>query len=129
IPQPAEQRLFEQFGLRYQEGYGLTEPAAPTHSYPLERPKQQFLGILYMSTDARVVNRVTLEEMPIGESGEIVTHGPEVFQGYWKRPDATAAAFVEIDGKRFFRTGDMGRMDEEGYFFITDRLKRMINAS
>jgi acyl-CoA synthetase (AMP-forming)/AMP-acid ligase II len=52
-----------------------------------------------------------------------------VFQGYWKRPDATAAAFVEFEGKRFFRSGDLGRMDEEGYFFITDRLKRMINAS
>ena len=52
-----------------------------------------------------------------------------VFRGYWRRPDATAAAFVEADGMRFFRTGDLGRMDEEGYFFLTDRLKRMINAS
>ncbi|MBQ1764854.1 MAG: AMP-binding protein, partial [Aquincola sp.] len=59
----------------------------------------------------------------------IVTHGPMVFKGYWKHPDATARAFIEIDGKPFFRTGDLGRMDEEGYFFITDRLKRMINAS
>ena len=52
-----------------------------------------------------------------------------VFNGYWGHPEATAAAFIELDGKRFFRTGDLGRMDEEGYFFITDRLKRMINAS
>jgi len=52
-----------------------------------------------------------------------------VFQGYWKHPEATRAAFVQIDGKAFFRTGDLGRMDDEGYFFITDRLKRMINAS
>ena len=66
--------------------------------------------------------------MPVGESGEIIIHGPEVFQGYWKRPDATAAAFVEFEGKRFFRSGDLGRMDEDGYFFMTDRLKRMINA-
>ena len=65
----------------------------------------------------------------MGESGEIVIHGPQVFQGYWKRPDETAKAFFELDGKRFFRSGDLGRMDEEGYFFITDRLKRMINAS
>jgi fatty-acyl-CoA synthase len=82
-----------------------------------------------MSTDARVVDPDTLKEMPIGESGEIIIHGPEVFQGYWKRPDATEAAFVEFEGKRFFRSGDMGRMDEDGYFFMTDRLKRMINAS
>ena len=52
-----------------------------------------------------------------------------VFKGYWGHPEATAAAFIELDGKRFFRTGDLGRRDEEGYFFITDRLKRMINAS
>ena len=52
-----------------------------------------------------------------------------VFKGYWGHPEATRAAFVEIDGKPFFRTGDLGRRDEEGYFFLTDRLKRMINAS
>ena len=52
-----------------------------------------------------------------------------MFQGYWKQPEATAQAFVEHDGKRFFRTGDLGYYDEEGYFFITDRLKRMINCS
>jgi fatty-acyl-CoA synthase len=67
--------------------------------------------------------------MPVGEVGEIVTHGPMVFKGYWGHPEATRAAFIEIDGKPYFRTGDLGRMDEEGYFFITDRLKRMINAS
>jgi fatty-acyl-CoA synthase len=129
MPQAAAQRLFEQYGLRYQEGYGLTETAAPSHAQPFEHPKQQCLGIPYMSSDSRVVDPETLQEMPMGESGEIITCGPEVFQGYWKRPDATAAAFVDFDGKRYFRTGDMGRVDEDGYFFMTDRLKRMINAS
>jgi fatty-acyl-CoA synthase len=52
-----------------------------------------------------------------------------VFKGYWGHPEATKAAFIDIHGKAFFRTGDLGRRDEEGYFFITDRLKRMINAS
>ena len=129
MPQAVAQRLFEQYGLNYIEGYGLTETAAPTHANPFNHPKQQCLGIPYMSTDSRVVDPDTLVEMPIGESGEIVSHGPEVFQGYWKRPEATAASFIELEGKRFFRTGDMGRMDEDGYFFMTDRLKRMINAS
>jgi len=129
MPQAVAQRLFEQYGLKYQEGYGLTETAAPSHTNPSDNPKQQCLGIPFMSTDARVVDPDTLAEMPIGESGEIIIHGPEVFQGYWKRPDATKAAFVEFEGKRFFRSGDMGRMDEDGYFFMTDRLKRMINAS
>ena len=129
MPQAVAQRLFEQYGLRYQEGYGLTETAAPSHAQPFDNPKQQCLGIPYMSSDSRVVDPETLREMPVGESGEIITCGPEVFQGYWKRPDATAAAFVDFDGKRYFRTGDMGRVDEDGYFFMTDRLKRMINAS
>ncbi|WP_213958337.1 long-chain fatty acid--CoA ligase [Variovorax sp. dw_954] len=129
MPQAIAQRLLDSYGLKYQEGYGLTETAAPSHANPFENPKQQCLGIPYMSTDSRVVDPETLQELPVGESGEIITHGPEVFQGYWKRPDATAAAFVEFEGKRFFRTGDMGRMDEDGYFFMTDRLKRMINAS
>jgi fatty-acyl-CoA synthase len=129
MPQAVAQRLLEQFGLRYIEGYGLTETAAPSHSNPPDHPKQQCLGIPFMSVDSRVVDPDTLKELPVGESGEIVTHGPMVFKGYWKRPDATAAAFFEMDGKTFFRTGDMGRVDEEGYFFMTDRLKRMINAS
>ncbi len=129
MPEAVAQRLFEQFGLRYVEGYGLTETAAPSHTNPPDAPKRQCLGVPFMSVDSRVVDPETLLELPVGESGEIVTCGPQVFKGYWKRPEATAAAFFEMDGKRFFRTGDMGRVDEEGYFFMTDRLKRMINAS
>jgi fatty-acyl-CoA synthase len=129
MPQAVAQRLLEQFGLQYVEGYGLTETAAPSHSNPPDRPKQQCLGIPFMSCDARVIDPETRAEMPVGEQGEIIVHGPMVFAGYWKQPEATAAAFIEFEGKRFFRTGDLGRVDEEGYFFITDRLKRMINAS
>jgi fatty-acyl-CoA synthase len=129
MPQAVAQRLLEQFDLRYSEGYGLTETAAPSHSNPPDDPKQQCLGIPYMSCDSRVVNPDTFEELPPGQQGEIIVHGPMVFDGYWKRPDATEAAFIDFEGKRFFRTGDLGYMDEEGYFFLTDRLKRMINAS
>ncbi len=129
MPQAVAQRLYEQFGLRYVEGYGLTETAAPSHSNPPDAPKQQCLGIPFMSTDARAIDPDTLAEMPTGEQGEIIIHGPEVFQGYWKRPDATEAAFIEFEGKRFFRSGDLGHVDADGYFFLTDRLKRMINAS
>ncbi|MFM7025825.1 MAG: long-chain fatty acid--CoA ligase [Limnohabitans sp.] len=129
MPEAVAQRLLEQFGLRYVEGYGLTETAAPSHTNPPDQPRQQCLGIPFISVDSRIVDPETLKEVPVGESGEIVTHGPQVFKGYWKRPEATAAAFFEMDGKSFFRTGDMGRMDEQGYFFMTDRLKRMINAS
>ncbi len=129
MPEAVAQRLLDQFGLKYIEGYGLTETAAPSHTNPSDAPKKQCLGIPFMSVDSRVVDPETLLELPQGESGEIVISGPQVFKGYWKRPDATASAFFERDGKSFFRSGDMGRIDEEGYFFMTDRLKRMINAS
>jgi fatty-acyl-CoA synthase len=129
MPQAVAQRLLDEFGLHFCEGYGLTETAAPSHANPSERPKLQCLGMPFFGVDSRVVDPVTLKELPPGEVGEIVTRGPMVFRGYWKNPEATAAAFVEVEGRRYFRTGDLGHMDAEGYFFITDRLKRMINAS
>jgi fatty-acyl-CoA synthase len=129
MPEAVAQRLLDQFGLRYIEGYGLTETAAPSHTNPPDAPKKQCLGIPILSVASRIVDPETLADLPQGESGEIVISGPQVFKGYWKRPDATASAFFERDGLRFFRSGDMGRIDEEGYFFMTDRLKRMINAS
>ena len=129
MPEAVAQKLFELFNLKYIEGYGLTETAAPSHTNPPDASKQQCLGIPFMSVDARVVDPETLQELPMGQSGEIVMSGPQVFKGYWKRPEATASAFFELDGKSFFRSGDMGRVDAEGYFFMTDRLKRMINAS
>ena len=69
MPQAVAQRLLEQFGLRYVEGYGLTETAAPSHSNPPDDPKQQCLGIPFMSCDARVVDPETLQEMPVGRAG------------------------------------------------------------
>ena len=129
MPQAVAQRLWEQYGLRFAEGYGLTETAAPSHSNPPDATKQQCLGVPFLNTDSRIIDPITLKEMPQGEQGEIIMSGPQNFKGYWKRPEATAAAFIEMDGKSFFRSGDLGRVDEDGYFFITDRLKRMINAS
>ncbi|MBC7730715.1 MAG: long-chain fatty acid--CoA ligase [Bacteriovorax sp.] len=129
MPQAVAQRLLDEFGLTFAEGYGLTETAAPSHANPPERAKLQCLGIPIFGVDSRVVDPLTLQEMPVGEVGEIITRGPMVFKGYWRHPEATKEAFVEHDGHTFFRTGDLGRMDEEGYFFMTDRLKRMINAS
>jgi fatty-acyl-CoA synthase len=129
MPFAVAERLQSEFGLTFAEGYGLTETAAPSHANPPDRAKLQCLGIPIFSVDSRVVDPLTLEELAPGEVGEIITRGPMVFTGYWKHPEATEAAFIDFDGRRFFRTGDLGRMDEEGYFFITDRLKRMINAS
>ena len=129
MPAAVSERLEQQFGLKYAEGYGLTETAAPSHSNPRHRPKRACLGIPVIGTSALIVDPLTLEPMPIGEQGEIVVSGPQVFNGYWKQPQATRDVFFEMDGLTWFRTGDLGRVDEEGYFFITDRLKRMINSS
>jgi fatty-acyl-CoA synthase len=129
MPHAVAQRLLDEFGLTFAEGYGLTETAAPSHANPPERAKLQCLGIPIFGVDSRVVDPLTLAELPVGEVGEIITRGPMVFKGYWRNPEATRDAFVEFEGRSFFRTGDLGRMDEEGYFFMTDRLKRMINAS
>jgi fatty-acyl-CoA synthase len=128
MPAAVAQRLAN-VGITYVEGYGLTETIGATHINPADHAKQQCLGIPIFDTDARVIDPTTLRELPPGEVGEIIMHGPQVFLGYWNKPDDTAQVFIELDGKRFFRSGDLGRMDEDGYFFIVDRLKRMINAS
>ena len=129
MPEALARKLEEVIGLPFVEGYGLSETMAPTHINPPQRPKRQCGGIPFYNTDARVIDPETLKELDPNEVGEIIVHGPQVFRGYWKQPEATAQAFVEHDGKRFFRTGDLGYYDEEGYFFITDRLKRMINCA
>ncbi|HEY0942261.1 MAG TPA: long-chain fatty acid--CoA ligase [Steroidobacter sp.] len=129
MPAAVADRLHQLIGSPYIEGYGLTETIAPTHINPTDRPKRQCLGIPIFNTDSRIIDPDTLQEVPQGTVGEIVTHGPQVFRGYWRNPEATAAAFMQLDGKKFFRTGDLGYVDEEGYFFLVDRLKRMINCS
>jgi fatty-acyl-CoA synthase len=128
MPAAVAQRLAN-VGITYVEGYGLTETIGATHINPVDHAKQQCLGIPIFDTDSRVIDPATLRELPPGEIGEIIMHGPQVFLGYWNKPEDTAQVFIELDGKRFFRSGDLGRMDEDGYFFIVDRLKRMINAS
>lgn len=129
MPEAVAQRLKARLGLNYLEGYGLSETMAATHNNPAGAPRQQCLGLPTFNTEARIVEPETLAALPANTVGEIIVAGPQVFQGYWRQPEATRAAFVELDGKRFFRTGDLGRMDETGYYFMTDRLKRMINAS
>lgn len=129
MPEALARKLEEVIGLPFVEGYGLSETMAPSHINPPQRPKRQCAGIPFYNTDARVIDIESSRELEPGQVGEIIVHGPQVFQGYWKQPEATAQAFIQHDGKRFFRTGDLGYYDEEGYFFITDRLKRMINCS
>jgi len=129
MPEALARKLEDVFRQPYVEGYGLTETMAPSHINPPQRPKRQCAGIPFFNTDARVIDLETKAELGVGQVGEIIVHGPQVFKGYWRQEQATRETFIDHDGKRFFRTGDLGYYDEEGYFFITDRLKRMINAS
>ena len=129
MPEAVASKIEQTLGMPFIEGYGLTETSAPSHANPAHRPKRQCGGIPYFDTDSRVIDPSSLQELGPNEVGEIIVHGPQVFRGYWKQDRATAEAFIQHDGKKFFRTGDLGYYDEEGYFFITDRLKRMINCS
>ncbi|WP_408010412.1 long-chain fatty acid--CoA ligase [Pseudalkalibacillus sp. A8] len=129
FPKAIGEKLYKLTGLRFVEGYGLSETIAQTHFNPPDRPKLQCLGIPSFDVDARIIDPVTQEEVGAGKIGEIVVNGPQVMIGYYNRDDENRNAFIDIDGKSFFRTGDIARYDDEGYFFIVDRVKRMINAS
>jgi fatty-acyl-CoA synthase len=129
MPQAVAQQIQERWDIPYVEGYGLTETMAATHINPPQRSKQQCMGVPIFSTYSLVVDPDTLKSLGRGETGEILVSGPQVFDGYWNSPEATREALVSIDGKRYLRTGDLGYIDEDGYFFVVDRLKRMINAS
>jgi len=129
MPEAVSAMLKERFDITYIEGYGLTETASFLHGNPLQRSKRQCLGVPAFGVDSRIVDPVTLTELPAGEVGELVTHADQVMQGYWNDEDANRAAFLTLDGKRFFRSGDLASIDEDGYFFMRDRLKRMINVS
>jgi long-chain acyl-CoA synthetase len=106
------------------EGYGLTETSPLTHANPLTRAKAGSIGIPIPDTDCKIVDIETGEDLSVGREGELVIRGPQLMKGYWNRPEETAKAFAG----GWFHTGDVGKMDEDGYFFILDRLKDMINT-
>src|SRR5688572_5791306 len=108
------------------EGYGLSETCATSHVNPLHRPKTGSFGCPIPGMQAAVLNPDTLQIAPPGETDELVLCGPNVMRGYWNRPEDSAKAFVARDGGGWIRTGDLVRMDEEGYFHFYDRSKDLI---
>jgi long-chain acyl-CoA synthetase len=108
------------------EGYGLSETCATSHVNPLTRPKTGSFGCPVPNMHAAVMDPDTLEFVPQGQTGELVLSGPNVMVGYWKQSDETAKSFIEREGMRWLRTGDIVRMDEEGYFHFYDRSKDLI---
>ena len=123
----------EKFGVYIHIAYGLTESNSPTHFVPLgERaPVDEVSGALSVGVpvpncEARLVSvEDPSQEVPVGEPGEFAVKGPMIFEGYWNKPEETEEAFA--DG--YFLTGDVAVMDEEGWFYIVDRKKDMINVS
>ncbi|HSI67565.1 MAG TPA: AMP-binding protein, partial [Planococcus sp. (in: firmicutes)] len=128
LPAAVGEKLTAVTGLKYVEGYGLSETISQTHFNPPDRPKLQCLGIPSFDVDARIIDASGME-IDTGEAGELVVNGPQLFKGYYRRDDENRNSFMELDGKPFFKTGDIVKKDEEGYFFIVDRVKRMINAA
>jgi len=106
------------------EGYGLTETSPLTHANPVKKAKAGSIGIPLPDTDAKIIDLETGEDLPVNCEGELVIRGPQVMKGYLDRPEATDRAMAG----GWFHTGDVAKMDEEGYFFIVDRLKDMINS-
>jgi long-chain acyl-CoA synthetase len=127
-PLPVEvQEGFERITrARLVEGYGLTEAGPVTHANPLGDPHHHgFIGLPLPSTDAKIVDVATGATMPDGAIGELLVRGPQIMQGYWNRPADTAEALLP-DG--WLRTGDLARMDADGFFQVIERRKEMIVA-
>jgi len=124
LPEEVMRRLMEAFPGVVTEGYGMTEVTLVATANPASRAavKLGSVGIPIIDTEVRVVDAATGAPVARGETGELCVRGPQCMQGYWNRPEETAAVF--IDG--WMHTGDIGREDEEGYFYITDRKKDMI---
>ncbi|MGI4814579.1 MAG: long-chain-fatty-acid--CoA ligase [Janthinobacterium lividum] len=129
FPAAVNKRLTEELGIRYLEGWGMTETASMAMCNPPDRTKRQCLGIPTFGVEACVIDAETGAVLGDGETGELWVTGGQVMRGYWNNPTADAETFRDIGGRRFMRSGDLVYRDDEGYYFMVDRLKRMINAS
>jgi acyl-CoA synthetase (AMP-forming)/AMP-acid ligase II len=125
IPSEILQKWREIVGPELVEGYGLSETISQTHVNPISNPRYGSVGIPHFGVDCRIVNVDTRQELPIGEEGELIVKGPMVTKGYWNNPEETEK--VLQDG--WLATGDIARMDHDGYFYIVERIKDMIKAS
>lgn len=129
MPEAVAQQLFERCGIHYMEGYGMTEAMSQTHMNPAGNLRKQCLGIPTFNTKSLIINPDTLQQLEPNNQGEIIISCPQLMKSYWNNKKATDQAFITVDNKKYFRSGDLGYMDKNGYFYISDRLKRMINSA
>ncbi len=108
------------------EGYGMTETTSVSHGSPYNRPKKGSFGVPIPNVKAAIVEHEGTDFLPVGEVGELILAGPNIMQGYWKRPDSNKETMMEIDGETWLRSGDLVSMDEEGYFHFFDRKRDLI---
>jgi long-chain acyl-CoA synthetase len=113
-------------GTQIYEGLGLSETSSGIHVNPLGRRKIGSFGIPLPNTMAALIDTETGEFVDTGEIGELLVRGPQVTSGYWNNPVETDKAFIEIEGEKWLKTGDLARMDEEGYFYFYDRKRDLI---
>ncbi len=128
MPKVLAEKMESLFHIPFVEGYGMTETMGQTHVNPPEHRKLQCIGIPQFGYDAKIISPETGTPMEEG-AGEIVVSGPSLFNGYLNKPLDTKQAFIDIEGKKYLRTGDIGYIDTEGSFFVVDRLKRMVNRA
>jgi long-chain acyl-CoA synthetase len=128
LPLPAKQQFEAVTGARLIEGYGLTECSGVVTTNPFDGDDRTgTIGHPLPGTDLRLLDKDDpSRDAPPGEPGEMAISGPQVMPGYWNRPDAAARAFLDRDGKRWLRTGDVATIDADGYVRIVDRIKDMI---
>ena len=129
LPPEVCKQFEEKTGAIIFEGYGLSETAPVATANPTNKEGRKIgsIGFPMPSTDIKILDIDTAtQELPQGEDGEIAICGPQVMQGYWNRTEETKKVFREIDGKRYFLTGDIGHIDEDGYILVTDRKKDLI---
>ncbi len=124
LPTEVAEEFARKFGKTIVEGYGLSEASPVTHVNPPDRVKKGSFGIPIPSTLAAIINPETKEFLPPGEVGEIVVSGPQVMQGYINGEELNV--FMTEAGRKWLRTGDLGKMDEEGYFYFVERAKDVI---
>ncbi len=116
--------------MKLLEGYGLTKAVFAVIAMPRSEYREGSIGAPFSDTFAKICSPGTIEEVPHGREGEICIAGPTVMIGYLDGPDATRQALRQhADGRVWLHTGDLGRMDANGFFYFTDRLKRMIKSS